>query len=82
MAGNPADLDERLAALGKAIEAARTELASKQGFENQEIGDILKVINEDFEAVTHEDHAKAHETYDKLEYRLGELQEMLGALPR
>ncbi|MFO1143560.1 MAG: hypothetical protein U1E59_14485 [Amaricoccus sp.] len=36
----------------------------------------------DFEAVSHEDAAKAHAAYDRIEARLAELQPLLGVLPR
>jgi hypothetical protein len=82
MAGNPASLDERLASLGRAIDAARARLAERESFEHAEIGDILATINADLEAVTHDDAAAAHAAYDRIEARLAEVQPLLGSLPR
>jgi hypothetical protein len=75
-------LDDRIARLGAEIEAARARLAAREGFEDDEIGDILGSINDDFEAVTREEEAKAHAAYDRIESRLAELQPLLAALPR
>ncbi len=69
-----ATLDERLAALGAAIAAARTKLAAEQGFENVEIGDLLATINEDFEAVVEGDEAARHAQLDSIEARLAAVQ--------
>ena len=80
MAGSP--LDDRLARLGREIEAARGRLADRASFEHDEIGDLLGTINDDFEAVAHEDEAAAHAAYDRIEARLAELQPLLAALPR
>jgi hypothetical protein len=75
-------LDDRLARLGRAIEASRARLADRAGFEQDEAGDLLRAINDDFEAVTHEDEAEAHAAYDRIEARLAELQPLLALLPR
>jgi hypothetical protein len=75
-------LDDRLARLGRAIEAARARLADRAGFEHDEVGDLLGEINDDFQAVTHESEAEAHAAYDRIEARLAELQPLLGSLPR
>ena len=81
MAGG--DLDARLARLGKSIEAARAKLADEgAGFELDGVGDILATINDDLEAVTHHDEARAHAAYDRIETRLAEVQPLLGILPR
>ena len=80
MAGSP--LDDRLARLGREIEAARARLAERASFEHDEIGDVLKTMNDDVEAVTHEDEAAAHAAYDRIEARLAELQPLLATLPR
>ncbi len=75
-------LDERLARLGGGIAAARAKLADRSDFEDDEVGDVLAGINDDFEAVTHDDPARAHADYDRIEARLAELQPFLAALPR
>ena len=82
MADTPASLDERFARLGGAISAARKRLADRADFENDEVGDLLGSINHDFEAVSHDEAAKAHAAYDRIEVRLAELQPLLAALPR
>lgn len=76
------NLDARIQRLGQAIEAARAKLAAREDFEDDEVGDILATINDDFESVDAEDEAAAHGAYDRLEARLAELQPLLGALPR
>ena len=55
MADNPASLNQRLAGLQRKIDAAKAELAARADFENDEVGDVLATINQDFEAVTHAD---------------------------
>jgi hypothetical protein len=75
-------LDQRLASLGRAIEAARSRFAERADFENDEIGDLVATINDDFEAVSHDSEAEAHAAYDRIETRLAELQPLLGILPR
>lgn len=77
-----ASVDERLAKLGQAIEAARARLAARADFEDDEVGDVLAAINADFEKVSHEDAAAAHAAYDRIEARLADLQPLLGVLPR
>jgi dihydrofolate reductase len=44
-------IDTRMKALGERIAAAREELARREDFEDDEIGDVLATINDDFEAV-------------------------------
>ena len=80
MAGSA--LDDRLARLGREIEAARARLAKRASLEHDEIGDLLGTINDDFEAVAHEEEAAAHAAYDRIEARLAELQPLLASLPR
>ena len=75
-------LDDRLARLGQEIEAARARLTDRAEFENDEVGDLLASINDDFEKVSHADEASAHAAYDRLEARMAELQPLLAALPR
>lgn len=63
-------LDERMKALGAAIEAARSRVENRDDFENDDIGDLLETINDDFEDVVHDDPSGAHSRYDALEARL------------
>lgn len=77
-----ATIDTRMTALGARIAAARAELARRENFENDEVGDVLATINDDFEAVTHDNEAAAHEAYDRIEARLVDLQPLLSVLPR
>ena len=58
------------------------ELAAREDFEDDEVGDVLKTINDDFEQVSHEDADRAHAAYDRIEARLAELQPLLASLPR
>lgn len=69
-------------ALGSRIAAARERLAKREDFENDEVGDILATINDDFEEVVHDDEAAAHAAYDRIEERLVGLQPFLSVLPR
>lgn len=69
-----ATLEERLERLGTAIATARTSLDAAQGLENVEIGDLLAGINDDLQAVAHDDEAAAHAHYDSLEARLAVAQ--------
>jgi hypothetical protein len=82
MADNPAALDTRLAGLQARIDAARAQLAARSGFEDDEVGDVLAAINQDFEQVSHDDAAAAHQAYDRIEARLADLQPLLSVLPR
>ena len=43
---------------------------------------MLETINEDFEAVAHDNEEAAHRAYDRIETRLADLQPLLGVLPR
>ena len=82
MASDPAPLEERLGALQGKIDSARAQLAAREDFKDDEVGDVLKTINDDFEQVSHEDAARAHAAYDRIEARLAELQPLLASLPR
>jgi hypothetical protein len=82
MADDPAALDQRLAGLQGRIAAARTQLAARSRFEDDEVGDVLETINRDFEQVSHDDAATAHQAYDRIEARLAAIQPFLAALPR
>lgn len=75
-------IDARLEALGSRIAAAREQLARREDFEDDEVGDILETINEDFERARSEDEARASETLDKVEARLADLSPILSVLPR
>jgi hypothetical protein len=82
MADEPAALDQRLAALQRAIDGARAQLAQRADFEDDEVGDVLEAINRDFDEVSHDNAAAAHDAYDRLEARLADLQPLLSVLPR
>lgn len=73
------DLDERLQRLGAAIAAAQARLGNRREFENDDIGDLLKTINDDLEEVEHRDAAAAHARYDEIEGRLAAVQARLDA---
>ena len=75
-------IDARMQALGSRIAAARKRLAQREDFEDDEVGDILENINDDFEGVAHDDEAAAHAAYDRIEERLVKLQPLLSVLPR
>jgi hypothetical protein len=75
-------IDERMQALGSRIAAAREQLAQREDFESDEVGDILETINADFEEVVHDDQEAAHAAYDRIEERLVKLQPLLSVLPR
>lgn len=75
-------IDTRMATLGSRIAAARAQLARREDFEDDEIGDVLETINDDFEQVAREDEAAAHKAYDDIERRLVDLQPLLSVLPR
>ncbi len=75
-------IDARLEALGSRIAAAREQLAKREDFEDDEVGDILATINADFERARVEDEARARETLDKVEARLLDLGPILSVLPR
>ncbi|MFT3973541.1 MAG: hypothetical protein QM699_08860 [Amaricoccus sp.] len=72
-------LDERMKALGTAIESARARLENRDDFENDDIGDLLETINDDFEEVTHDEPSRAHSSYDALEARLDAVRGRLDA---
>ena len=74
-------IDARMQALGSRIAAAREQLAKREDFEDDEVGDILETINEDFERVVHDDEAAAHAAYDRIEERLVKLQPLLRSCP-
>ncbi len=76
------EIDARMKALGTRLAAAKAQLANRENFEDDEVGDVLATINDDFESVVHDDHAAAHAAYDKIETRLAEIQPLLGFLPR
>ena len=82
MAGRPVALDERLAALQGQIDAARAQLAAREDFEDDEVGDVLEGINQDFDKVSHDNAVAAHDAYDRIERRLAQLQPLLSVLPR
>jgi len=75
-------IDARMKTLGSRIAAAREQLAQREDFEDDEVGDLLHTINEDFEQVSHENEAAAHDAYDRIEERLVKLQPLLSVLPR
>lgn len=75
-------IDERMKSLGSRIAAAREHLAQRADFKDDEVGDLLHTINEDFEKVSHESEAEAHQAYDRIEERLLRLQPLLSVLPR
>ncbi len=82
MADNPAALDQRLAGLQGKIDAARAQLAAREDFEDDEVGDVLELINQEFEEVSHDNAEAAHAAYDRIEARLIDLQPLLSVLPR
>jgi hypothetical protein len=75
-------IEARMQALGSRIAAAREQLARRENFEDDEVGDILGTINDDFEKVAHDDEAAAHAAYDRIEERLVEIAPLLSVLPR
>jgi hypothetical protein len=82
MTTGAATLDERLARLGREIATARARLAARADFEHDDVGEVLETINEDLEAVAHDNEEAAHRACDRIETRLAELQPLLGVLPR
>jgi hypothetical protein len=72
-------LAERLNQLGAAIEAARSRMGKRSDFENDDIGDLLKTINDDLETVTHDDPDRAHARLDSIEARLQAVRSRLDA---
>lgn len=72
-------LEQRAQKLSAAIAAAQSRLGNRTGFENDNIGGILKTINDDLEAVTHDDPAKANARYDKLESQIEAVRSRLDA---
>jgi hypothetical protein len=75
-------IDTRMKTLESRIAAARAQLAQREDLENDEIGDILETINEDFGKVAHDNEAAAHAAYDRIERRLIDLQPLLSVMPR
>ena len=75
-------IDARMKNLGSRIAAAKAQLAQREDFEDDEVGDVLHTINEDFEKITHENEAAAHDAYDAIEERLVKLHPLLSVLPR
>lgn len=71
-------LDERLKQLGDRIEAARARISAHSAFADDDVGHILASINDDLEAVTHDDEAGAHARYDAIEKRIGVLEARMG----
>ena len=78
----PEPIDARMKALGARIAAASKRLAERESFEDDEIGDVLRSINEDFDRIVHDDEVAAHDAYDRIEARLIDLQPLLGVPPR
>jgi hypothetical protein len=72
-------LDERFAALGRRIAAARARLEERRHFENDEVGDILEGINHAVEGVDRDDERAAHARYDRIEAELAEAEARLAA---
>ena len=75
-------IETRTQTLGSRIAAAKAQLARREDFGDDDIGDILDAINEDFESVRHDDEPAAHAAYDEIEARLIDLQPLLSVLPR
>jgi sulfite reductase beta subunit-like hemoprotein len=75
-------IDARMEALGRRIAAAREQLAKREDFEDDEIGDILETINDDYERARSEEETRARETLDRVEARLADLAPVLSVLPR
>lgn len=75
------DLDERMKALGTAIESARSRLVGRDEFAGDDIGDLLATINHDFDKVAHDDVAAAHARYDAIERRLAAVQGRIDSAP-
>ena len=75
-------IETRMQALGSRIAAAREQLAKREDFEDDEVGDVLEAINGDFERARRENDAAAHATLDKIEARLAALAPILSVLPR
>lgn len=75
-------LDERMKALGAAIESARARLENRDEFENDDVGDLLATINDDFDEVVHEDETAAHARYDQIEQRLASVERRLDGGPK
>lgn len=71
-------LDERLKQLSDRIEAARARIAAHSAFEDDDIGHIVASINDDLEAVGHDDAAAAHARYDAIEKRIDTLDARMG----
>jgi hypothetical protein len=72
-------LDERFTAMGKRLAAAKIELAERQGFEDDEIADILEWVNDAYEEITHDDEKAAHARYDELEAEMAKAERKLAA---
>ena len=75
-------IDDRMRTLSARIAAAKDHLAKREDFEDDEVGDILETINDDFEGIAHDDETAAHAAYDRIEERLVKLQPLLSVLPR
>lgn len=75
-------IDARIEALGSRIAAARAQLAKRTDFEDDEIGDVLETINDDFERARSDERTRTHEALDRIEARLADLSPILSVLPR
>jgi hypothetical protein len=82
MATTQPALNERLARLTGEIAEAQAELAGRHDFAGDDIGGLLREINEEVGAISHDDPDDAHARYDAVEARLAEARARLTALRR
>jgi len=69
MAGTPS-LDERKASLGAAIADALARARARRDLDNDSIGAVLGVLNDDLDQIVHTDRDEADRAYDRIEARL------------
>jgi hypothetical protein len=62
------DLDERRARIVAELAAAEARLAKRRA--GDDMGDLLAAVNDDLDAVVHEDRDEADRAYDRIEARL------------
>jgi hypothetical protein len=63
-------LDERRASLGAALADAMARAQARRNMDNDSIGAVLGVLNDDLDQIVHTDRDEADRAYDRIEARL------------
>lgn len=63
-------LDERRSTLGARIRAAQARHGRREAEDGPGMGALLAELNDEVDAIGHDDHDAAHRAYDKIEARM------------